>query len=93
MTRPSTHREQVPEKHCGNCRFSHLVAYKLDLLCFHGDKIEIVGQSGYPVDADYVFMDGDEIGMMDGDEYSRIWAGRIVDGWTEVCDEWQPEEK
>ena len=69
------------------------MAYKLDLLCFHGDSIEITGQSGYPVDADYVFMDGEEVGMLDGDEYSKVWAGRIVDSCVEVCDEWQPEEK
>lgn len=87
MTRPSSHREQNPTQRCSNCVHSRLVAYKLDLLCFHGDRIEIVGQSEYPVSADYVYLDGEEVGMMDGEEYSPVWADRVVEP-SDVCDEW-----
>lgn len=89
--RPGSHREQIPEKCCGNCKHARLVAYKLDLLCFHGDTIEITGQSGYPVDADYVYMNDSEVGLLYGEEYDDVWAGRIVDG-DDVCDEWSPRE-
>ena len=90
MPRPSSHRDQPHERCCGNCAFAHLVAYKLDLLCFHGDSILVMGQSQYPVTADFVQMNGEEVGMMEGDEYSKVWAGRIVDS-DDVCDEWKSE--
>lgn len=94
--RPESHRDQVPEKRCGNCRHSHLVSYKLDLLCFHGDKIQVTGQSRYPVDSDHVLLESvpgwDEVGMLDGDAYSEVWAERVVDP-CDVCDEWQEEDK
>lgn len=90
MPRPSSHRDQPRERCCGNCAFAHLVAYKLDLLCFHGDDIHVTGQSGYPVKADYVILDREEVGMMEGDEYDSVWAGRLVDS-DDVCDEWKPE--
>lgn len=73
-----------------NCAFAHLVAYKLDLLCFHGDDIRVFGHSEYPVNADFVQMNGEEVGMMDGEEYSKVWGGRIIDS-DDVCDEWKPE--
>ena len=92
MPRPASHRDQTFERSCGNCRFSHLVAYKLDLLCFHGDSIEVTGQSRYPVDADYVLLNGDDVGMMEGDKYDKVWARRVVDPELQVCDEWQPQE-
>ena len=92
VTRPSSHHEIEIERNCGNCRFSHLVAYKLDLLCFHGDDIRVTGRSGYPVDADCVELAGDEVGMLDGDAYDSVWASRVVDPHLEVCDEWQPEK-
>lgn len=92
MTRPASHREQPHERGCGNCFFSHLVAYKHNLLCFHGDNIEITGQSLYPVKSDYVLLDGEEVGMMDGDEWSDVWADRVVD-CDDVCDEWKPGKK
>lgn len=59
----------------------------MDLLCFHGDSIEVNGQSSYPVTADHVYMDGDEVGLKDGSDYDRIWAGRIVNS-DDVCDCW-----
>jgi len=71
--------------------FSHLVAYKLDLLCFHGDNIIVFGKSKYPVTSDYVDMNGQEVGIMEGDTYSNVWADRIVDS-DDVCDEWTLEE-
>ena len=88
MTRPESHREQSHPRRCGNCEFLKLVAYKLDCLCFRGDAIEIHGQSEYPVTADHVYFDGEEVGMLEGDEYSRVWAGRVVSE-DDVCDEWQ----
>ena len=36
--RPPSHREQIPEQRCGNCRLAHLVRRE-HLLCFHGDNI------------------------------------------------------
>lgn len=91
MPRPKSHRDCVPEKHCGNCKYSHLVSGKLDLLCFKGDKIEIQGQSHYPVDADYILLDGEHVDVMEGDEYSKVWGNRAVESCTEVCDEWEEE--
>lgn len=87
MTRPETHHEQSHVRCCGSCVFSKLVAYKLDLLCFYGDKIEIYGQSEYPVTAPHVYLDGEEVGMLDGDAYDKVWAERVVDS-EDVCDEW-----
>lgn len=93
MTRPDSYNVPIPAKSCANCRFSRLVAYKLDLLCFHGDEIEVVGKCEYPVNADYVLLkDGKHamaaVGLMDGDEYDKVWGGRIVD-CDGVCSEWK----
>lgn len=90
MSRPSSHREQPHERCCGNCVFSHLVAYKLDLLCFHGDDIRVNGKSEYPVTSDHVEINGEEVSLMEGDEYSGVWAKRITDP-DDVCDEWKAE--
>jgi len=88
--RPQSHTDQPHSRCCGNYAFAHLVAYKLDCICFHGDEIKVIGKSEYPVTADYVLLDGEEVGMMEGDEYSKVWAGRIVDS-DDVCDEWKAE--
>lgn len=85
--RPASHREQIPEQRCGNCKFAHLVAYKLDLLCFHGDNIEVTGEVGYPVEAECIDLDGNSVDLMDGEEYSKVWAGRVVND-SDVCDLW-----
>lgn len=87
MTRPISHREAIPEKRCENCKFSALVAYKWDLLCFHGDKTEVTGvlDSG----ACFVEIEGKDVSEMEGDEYDRIWAGRAV-SHTDSCEEWEP---
>lgn len=90
MSRPASHQSQPHESCCGNCAFAHLIAYKLDLLCFHGDAIEITGKSEYPVSAEFVEMNGEEVGMMEGDAYSKLWADRIVDS-DDVCSEWISE--
>lgn len=88
MSRPKSHREQVPLQRCDNCRFSAFVRYKRDLLCFHGDDVEIEsGENG-----DSVTLPGEiSVELMDGEEYSPIWGGRVVDG-TDICDEWKPIE-
>ena len=38
--RPQSHREQIPEKRCGNCKHGLVPEFRDNLLCFHGDKIE-----------------------------------------------------
>jgi hypothetical protein len=91
MTRPPSHRDQPHERCCGNCRFAYLIAYKLDLLCFHSDDIHVLGNSQYPVASVYLNLKGDAVSLMEGDEYDKVWAGRIVDQ-HEVCDEWTKEE-
>jgi hypothetical protein len=88
MTLPKSHRSQPHERCCGNCKFAHLVAYKLDLLCFHGDDIKLHGISSYPVAADHVSLRGDAVGMMEGDEYDRVWGTRVTDP-DSICDEWE----
>ena len=93
MTRPASHRDVVPERSCGNCRFSFLPHYKNDLLCFHGDTIEVhrwdLGNG--KLDLVDVRLDGDDVGLMEGEEYSHVWGGRAVDAYSGLCDEWQPE--
>jgi len=88
--RPESHR--TPEQGCGTCKFSRLVATKLDLLCFHGDNIEGVGISRYPVESEYVELDGIDVCSLDGDGYDRVWAGRVVDP-CDICDAYAREEK
>lgn len=85
MTRPKSHRQQIPGKRCENCKFCHRVAYKTDLLCFHGDAIEVIGHYGR---GDHIEINGEEIGLLSGDEYDEIWGGRVVDP-DEICDEWE----
>lgn len=87
MTRPSTHIEAIPEDRCENCKFSALVAYKRDLLCFHGDKAEVTGvlESGEC----FVELEGRDVSDLEGDEYDRVWAGRAVSD-TDSCAEWEP---
>lgn len=93
MTRPESHREQEPpEKRCGNCRFGHFIEWKGDLLCFHGDDFDVIREG----DESAVFLkgvgrdsDGDDVSMMDGEEYSNVWGGRVV-GYSDTCDEWKP---
>lgn len=36
-------------------------------------------------------MNGEEVGMMDGDEYSDVWGGRVIDS-DDICDEWKGGE-
>lgn len=91
MPRPDSHRSQFHSQCCGNCAFSHLVAYKRDLLCFRGDMIQVTGKSEYPVTAEYVILAGEEVGMMEGDEYSKVWGERVVDS-DDVCDHWEQEQ-
>lgn len=50
------------------------------------------GKSDYPVTAEFIEFNGEEVGMLDGDAYSNgVWGGRIVDS-DDVCDQWQREE-
>lgn len=90
MTRPASHREQTPPRRCGNCRFSAVPEYKNHLLCFFGDKVEFL--PSYQPDKPEVRLDGEHVGLLEGDEYSKVWGGRVVE-YDEVCDEWAPETK
>lgn len=87
--RPTSHRDQIPEQGCHNCRHSHVVEFKGDLLCFHGDDIVATPSPCRDGWTD-VELDGECVGIMDGDEWSKVWAGRVIDG-TDVCDEWEEE--
>lgn len=86
--RPNTHREQVPAKRCGNCRHSAVPDFKDHLLCFHGDPVRYVRLAGCT--AIDVYLDGKCVGTMDGDQYDKVWGGRVVDP-TDVCDEWEAD--
>lgn len=88
--RPESHKEQLPDKRCGNCKFAHEFRKFGDLLCFHGDKIKLERWSYKTapdeVNTDVIF-EGSNIEYMECEEYSNIWAGRIVDN-TDICEEY-----
>ena len=89
--RPDSHREQTPEKRCGNCRFRHEVKFKRDDLCFYGeeDKIEVNGKDW---DGEWITFDGITLEIADWEDgYDKIWSKRIVD-ITDVCDHWREQE-
>lgn len=90
--RPASHKDEPPEKRCGNCIFSRYLAIKEHLLCFHGDSIVDTGKSNYPVNASYVELNGEDVNFMEGDQYDRVWAGRVVDS-SDVCEEWMEEKQ
>lgn len=85
--RPESHREATPRECCGNCVHGVYPKYKDHLLCFFGDEIEIVDSTGEK-DSGYVILDGVEVGLTEGDEYDKIWAGRVTN-WCDVCDEFK----
>jgi hypothetical protein len=85
--RPASHSDTPPEKRCGNCIFSRYLAIKEHLLCFHGDSILDCGGESGPGSPEYIELDGDLVNFMEGEEYDRVWAGRVVDS-SDVCDEW-----
>jgi len=93
--RPASHREQIFPQRCGNCFFAHAPYFKREhLLCFHGDNIDLSHwrhEGSETVNTD-VRIDGNDVGLMEGEEYSEVWGGRVVDDLNEVCDEWKPEE-
>ena len=74
--RPDSHHSQEHARCCGNCRHSQLIRYKHDLLCFHNEQ---------PT-ADTLL----DIACMDGEEYSPIWGGRVVDH-DDCCSEWEAD--
>lgn len=88
MTRPASHYENLPARRCGSCRHSAYVEFKRDTLCFFGDNVRIGKGCDYPTPADSVELDGRDVGSMDGEEYSEVWAGRIVHPNLGTCDEW-----
>lgn len=88
--RPTTHRGQLPAHGCFDCTHSRLLQYKQDLLCFHGDRI--VTTPGILRDeVGVVLFDGQksvQVELADGDEYDRVWGGRIVDEY-DICEEYK----
>lgn len=87
--RPETHRHQVPPRRCGNCRHGIRPEYKDHRLCFLGDAY-----TTYPAataDCLEVSLGETIVGLTDGDEYDRIWGGRVVDD-TDVCDCWLADD-
>ena len=89
--RPESHREQIPEKRCGNCFWAIIPEYKRDLLCFHGDDDRLtINCPGLRSDTTDIDFDGECVGTMDGEEYDNVWGGRTVHD-TDICDEWQPQ--
>ena len=90
MSRPESHREQIPEQRCGNCIFARWVRNGHHLLCFHGDesRTRIVSE-GEPWED--VEIDGNCISIME-EEFDEVWGGRSTDS-TDVCDEWKPKEE
>lgn len=89
--RPKSYDDSPPLRSCCTCKHSHLVAYKLHLLCFHADEIGVTGHCEYPVRSDFIQMNGDYVELMEGDEYARVWASRIVDP-DATCQEWEADE-
>jgi hypothetical protein len=81
--RPSSHREQIPEQRCGNCRLAHLVRRE-HLLCFHGDNVS-TRKWDYGTD---VILNSQDVDLLEGDEFDELWAGRVVEP-SDVCDEWE----
>lgn len=89
--RPTSHREQQFDRCCGNCKHCHVVEFKGDPLCFHGDDATIRPSTL----RDYwseVEMEGRSVGLMEGEEYSEVWGGRVVEAACDVCDSWEPIE-
>lgn len=89
MTRPQSHRVELPAKRCGNCVHCALVAYKRDYLCFHGDDVKVSSSTDNESSFVQLGSDAEFVEVMDGEEYSNVWGGRAVCPDTEVCDEWQ----
>lgn len=84
--RPESHRECLPERRCGTCMHAHLLEFKGDLLCLHGDDFEVIPYETGTVE---IIVEGECVSVMDGGQYDEIWGGRVVDPCIEVCDEWK----
>lgn len=89
MTRPASHRTQSHPRCCGTCKHSAWPESKEHLLCFFGDTVEIIPSSLREWWSDVIF-DGTSVGLLDGDEYDKVWGDRVVED-TDVCDEWESE--
>ncbi len=87
MTRPASHRTQRHPHDCGSCKYSAYPEYKEHLLCFHGDKAKIIPSSLREWWSDVIF-NNRPVGLMEGDEYDEVWAGRVVEE-EDICDEWE----
>lgn len=83
--RPESHRYQEHSKRCGNCKHCHEIKYKNDDLCFLGDAITVEPEG-------FVILDGEDVSLMDGEEYSKVWGGRVVDPNADICDQWAAKE-
>lgn len=89
--RPDSHREQVHEKRCGNCRFRHEVKFYRGDLCFFGEE-HLLEISGKDFDGECITFNEIDLTICDGDEYSKVWGKRVVDR-LDICDKWEPEKE
>ena len=88
--RPASHRHQDPTHGCFDCKYGIIPEYKYDdLLCFFGDDISTEGEC-YELGHVSVQINGDFVGLLEGDAYDSVWGGRVVDP-SDTCDEWTPQ--
>lgn len=80
--RPKSYREHSSPRRCGTCCHARYIHVKDDLLCFAGDAVEDA--------AGDAILDGQLVGLLDGDAYDRAWAGRTTEE-DDTCDEWSPD--
>lgn len=91
MAKPPSHREQIPERRCANCRHSVVEVRYRNLYCMHGENWQIIGTSGYPTAAKYIAIEGEDIAYLEGAAHAKIWARCNVDP-EDICDEWEAED-
>lgn len=59
-------------------------------MCFHGDNY-VAHRSNLYSWASEVTLEGEDVTIMDGDEFDKVWGGRVVDP-DDVCDEWEKDD-
>lgn len=97
MTRPESYDDTPPVNRCGTCRHCHYIRYHEDLLCFHGDEITARRDGLGPWDKSDVELLSrprydESVELLEGEEYSKVWAARVVDAHA-VCEKWEAREK
>lgn len=87
MTRPISHRSQEHPRRCGNCRHCHMPTFQVHWMCFCGDNYVARRSPVYSWQSDVV-LDGEDVSLLQGDEFDKVWGGRVVDP-DDICDEWE----